>query len=61
MIPETRGKNTRKYEFSETPVGLYRVIKDKKTAESFRNAAKFRGYKFAIRTIDNEIRAYRIK
>lgn len=58
MIPETRGSHLKKYDFSDLEYESYKILKDKKSACSYRNSAFYQGYRVAVRTIDGEIRAY---
>jgi hypothetical protein len=58
MIPETRGKSNLKYDFESMKIEEYKVKKTYPEAVSMASAAWRRGYRIAIRKIDNEIRCY---
>lgn len=61
-LPETRG-GIKKYHFEMLEIGDYFPVKmtSKRVTESVRTCARQRGYKVAIRNINGEVRAYRVK
>jgi hypothetical protein len=58
MIPETRGKSNLKYDFESMKIEEYVVKNTYQEAVSMASAAWKRGYKIAIRKIENKIRCY---
>ena len=58
-IPETRGISA-KYHFDNMKPGDYDVAASESIAKSMRNSARKRGYKMAVRFIDNEYRVYMV-
>lgn len=58
MLPETRGKNNKKYDFDSMKSMSYISVDNQKIANSMRATAAKRGYRVAVRTVDNEIRVY---
>lgn len=58
MIPETRGRHNKKYDFEHLKIGSYVIADRYSKAISYRASAYKRGFRVAIRDIDGEIRAY---